>query len=39
MVASKTTMLSSATQEGKEHSNAIFINEIFALIIKKYISI
>jgi hypothetical protein len=33
MAASKNTLLSSATQASKEHSNALFINEILVIII------
>jgi hypothetical protein len=33
MATSETTMLSSTNQEGKEHSNALFINEILVKII------
>jgi hypothetical protein len=35
MAAFETNPLSSATQAGKEHSNALFINEILVIIITK----
>jgi hypothetical protein len=39
MAASETTMLASTTQAGKEHSNALFINEILVIIITKNINL